>query len=199
MKFVGLLVVVFVGALGLIACEDSNDDDGDDDTGASATRTPVTLDGTPRVLEDEGFHFEIEEVGLGSEGYVALKNYVDVPASLDGLYLCQPPDCVELPDAEVEPGEIAVIAVGDGDDLDGVVMKNADLTLTPADGEIALYASTDVEDRDDIRVYLQWGLTPHTGTEVAQDAGLWGTGWAPSSERATRLFRNEGGLWLFDE
>lgn len=197
MKFIGLFIVAFAGALGLVACGDSDSDEGG--TTASATRTPITISGSPRVLGDDGFHFEIEGVGLGPAGYVALRNYVDVPASLGGLYLCQPPDCVELPDVEVEPGEVAVIAVGDGEDLDGVVMTNAGLTLTPADGEVALYASRDVESTDDIRVYVQWGLTPHAGTKVAQEAGLWGTGWAPSSERATRLFRNEGGLWLFDE
>ena len=198
MKFVGLFIVALVGALGLVACGDDSDS-GDDGTTASATGTPVTVSGSPRVLKDEGFNFDIKEVGLGSDGYVALRNYVDVPSSLTGLYLCQPPDCVELPDVEIQPGEVAVIAVGEGDGLDGVVMTNADLTLTPADGEVALYASQDVENKDDLRVYLQWGLTPHAGTEVAQAAGLWGTGWAPSSEGATRLFRNEGGLWLFDE
>lgn len=197
MKFVGLLIVAFVGALGLVACGD-DDDDGATITG-SATGTPVSVSGSPRVLQDEGFNFDIKEVGLGADGYVALRNYVDVPSSLTGLYLCQPPDCVGLPDVEIQPGEVAVIAVGNGDGLDGVVMTDADLTLTPADGEIALYASEDVENKDDLRVYLQWGLTPHAGTEVAQAAGLWGTGWAPSSAGATRLFRNEGGLWLFDE
>jgi hypothetical protein len=34
---------------------------------------------------------------------------------------------------------------------------------------------------------------------VAIDAGLWIKGsFAPTADNATRLFRNEGGLWLFD-
>lgn len=196
MKLLVLLIMAFALGLGTVACGDDDSDDGE----STATNTPVTIEGSPRSIEDHGFFFEIEAVGLGEEGYVALKNFTDVPASTEGLYLCQPPDCVGLPDDVVaEPGEIVVIAVGSGDGLEGVVMTDAALTLTPADGEVALYASEDVDNVSDIRVYVQWGLTPHTGTEVAQEAGLWGEGWAPSSENATRLFRNEGGLWLFDE
>jgi hypothetical protein len=48
---------------------------------------------------------------------------------------------------------------------------------------------------------MQWGSTPHELTGLAIDAGLWlEGGYAPTSEKATRLFRvKETGLWLFEE
>ncbi len=146
---------------------------------------------------DVGFLFTIDEIGLGANGYVALKNFSDVAASLSGLYLCQPPDCIQLPGVQVAAGQSALVAVGEGEGLQGVVMKNASLTLAPSDGEIGLYVSTVVDDPAAIRSYLQWGSDPHRGTATAEKAGIWNSGYAPSSATATRLFHNEGGLWLF--
>jgi hypothetical protein len=137
---------------------------------------------------------------LGSDGYVALTNFTDQPASLGGLFLCQGAKCFELPNVEVAPGATARVAVGNGASLDGVVATGATVgELQPSDGEIALYASKKLDDPKAILAYLEWGSTPHEDTQVAIDAGLWIKGsFAPSSDNATRIFHNEGGLWLFD-
>jgi hypothetical protein len=92
------------------------------------------------------------------------------------------------------------VALGNEAGLDGVVATGATIgELRPADGEVALYASQNVKDPKAMLAYLEWGATPHDDTQTAIDAGLWITGsFAPAADTATRLFRNEGGLWLFD-
>ena len=130
---------------------------------------------------------------------MTLRNYTDVPGSLDALYLCQTSGCADLPDTVVEPGGLARIAVGDGTGVDEVVMTGAIIELTPADGEFGLYVSEDIRDTADLRAYLQWGLTPHALTEVADAAGLWRkSGFAPSGPAATRLWKTEANLWVWD-
>ncbi|HZD79004.1 MAG TPA: hypothetical protein VE646_03035, partial [Actinomycetota bacterium] len=148
---------------------------------------------------DVGQFFSIEEIGLGPNGWVGLLNYTDAPASLDTLFLCQPPRCVELPDVLVRPGHVARVTVGDGSGLERVVMTDAPLDLAPSDGEVALYSTDDVDDADRLWAYLEWGSTPHAGTEMAIEAGLWHVGsYAPSSDDATRLYRTDDGLWVFE-
>jgi len=171
---------------------------------ACATANPIetatpSVTATPR--SGSGTLFAIDEVGLGPDGHISLNNFTDQPASIGGLFLCQGSKCFELPNVEVAPGAIARIAVGSGTGLDGVVAKGATIgELRPSDGEIALYASKNLNDPKAILAYLEWGSTPHDNTQVAIDAGLWIKGsFAPSAENATRLFRTEGGLWLFDE
>ena len=158
--------------------------------------TPVTVSG------GTGSFFSINEVGLGSNGFIALTNFTDVPANLTSLYLCQGSACFALPDEKVAPGETVRISNGNGEGVENVVATHASIEkLQPSDGEIALYASTDIEDPKEMLVYLQWGSTPHEYTDVAVEAGLWiVTGYAPTSANATRLFRvEESGLWLFEE
>jgi hypothetical protein len=149
-----------------------------------------------------GTFFAINEVGLGPNGFVALTNFTDSPASLAGLYLCQGSECFELPQAVVDAGKTVRIAVGDGAGHEGVVATRATLgELRPSDGEIALLASPKPDDPQAMLVYFQWGSTPHDLTQTAIDAGLWlEGGYGPSSENASRLFKvAESGLWLFEE
>jgi hypothetical protein len=132
---------------------------------------------------------------------VALTNFTDQPASLGGQFLCQGAKCFALPDVAVAPSATVRVAVGNGTGLDKVVATGATIgELRPADGEVALYASQNVKDPTAMLAYLEWGSTPHEDTQAAIDAGLWIKGsFAPTSDTATRLFRNEGGLWLFAE
>lgn len=141
-------------------------------------------------------------MGLGTNGYVALTNFTDVPASLAGLYLCQGFACFELPDVIVSAGETVRISVGDGTGIENVVATHANLgEWRPSDGEIALLGSKDFNDPQSLLVYFQWGSTPHELTQTAIEAGLWiKGGYGPSSENATRLYHvEESGLWLFEE
>lgn len=167
----------------------------------SATPTSVTP-GPASVSAGMSSFFAVDEVGLGPNGYVALTNFTDAPTSLEGLYLCQGSDCFELPEVVVAAGETARIAVGNGAGHENVVATGATLgQLRPADGEIALLASSETDDPGQMLVYFQWGSTPHALTQTAIDAGLWVKGgYGPSSENATRLYKvPESGLWLFDE
>ena len=73
--------------------------------------------------------------------------------------------------------------------------------LKPGDGEIALFEGQDVKQPQAMKIYFQWGSTPHALTQAAIDAGLWVEGgYGPSSNNATRLYKvKDSGLWLFEE
>lgn len=175
------LSILFVLACTLVACGD--------------TPTP----GPSAFAGDATRFFEISEVGLGPNGYVTLLNYTDQAATLDGLRLCQPPTCADLPDTVVAGGGVARVAVGDATGIESVVLERAGLQLRPAEGEVALFADGGLDDPDAIRSYLEWGSTPHAATPVAVRAGLWREGsYAPSGTDATRLYRTDANLWVFD-
>jgi len=173
-------------------------------TGCGASKPAIAETATANqavsVNPTTGSPFALNEIGLGSEGYVALTNFTDQPAGLGGLLLCQGTQCFALPDVTVDPGATARVAAGTGAGLAGAVAANAAFgELRPSDGEIALYASKNMQDPKALLAYLEWGATPHTNTDTAIKAGLWIKGsFAPSANNATRLFRQEGGLWLFD-
>jgi hypothetical protein len=158
--------------------------------------------GSPAPSSDAGDvarYFSIDEVGLGPDGYVTLLNYTEVAASLDRVFLCQDDHCVDLPDVVVDAGHEARIAVGSGEGLEDVAMTNADLDLPPADGEVAVFSSETLTDAGAMRAYLQWGSTPHTLTGVAVEAGLWiATAYAPTGPNATRLWKTDANLWVWD-
>jgi hypothetical protein len=178
------------------ACTGSN-------PGASETSGTSQTEASPaQVSSTTGTYFAINEIGLGQNGYVALTNFTDVPASLNGLYLCQGVACIELPDEVVAAGETVRVASGDGTGLEGVIATHADLgELRPSDGEIALVTSAKPDDLHSLVLYFQWGSTPHKLTQMAVDAGLWTKGgYGPSSQNATSLYKDMStGLWLFNE
>jgi hypothetical protein len=183
----GLLSCLFL----IVACGGQ----ASDASAAPTSSTPVPSSDAA----DASRLFAIDEIGLGSDGYVTLLNYTDVPASLDPAFLCQATGCVDLSDDTVEPGEVARIAVGDGSGLEAVVLRGAALELPPLDGEVGLYGSDDINDPQALRSYLQWGSTPHQLTQVAVTAGLWQeTGYAPTGPNATRLWKTDQNLWVWD-
>jgi hypothetical protein len=187
-----LLIFIFI----ISACTGAN-------SGIDITSAPIQTQGEPaKVSASTGTYFAINEIGLGVNGYVALTNFTDVVASLEGLYLCQGSKCFQLPTTVVEAGATVRIATGDGAGLDDVVATHATLgDLQPSNGEIALTTSAKPNDPKVMLLYFQWGSTPHKLTQVAVDAGLWVEGgYGPSSTNATRVFKDpNSGLWLFDE
>lgn len=196
MKRVKAVSLIAFCLLIVAACTGANQ--GTDATDGTAQPESVPA----QVSSNTGTYFAINEIGLGQNGYIALTNFTDVPASLASLYLCQGVICFELPDVVVAAGETVRIATGDGTGLDGVISTHADMGgLRPTDGEIALVASAIPDDPHSLLLYLQWGSNPHALTQMAVDAGLWTKGgYGPSSENATRLYKDMGtGLWLFDE
>lgn len=184
-RFIAFAAVI-AAALLLAACSSSS---------SPSQSTP----GSGGAANDAARYFAIVEIGLGANGYVALENYTDQPAQLEGLRLCQARRCVKLTAAEVEPGTIARVSVGDGSGVEHVVMRDADLQLEPSDGEVALMSAGSDFKPEVMRNYLEWGSTPHGLTAIAIEAGLWHEGsYAPTAEDATRLYKTEANLWVFD-
>lgn len=201
-------LAILLVVIAAVACGDDDDDGASNSSATPSESGEPTGSGDPSATvipggsgrpADSSYVFTIAEVGLGPDGWVRLENFSSESASLKGLFLCQPPECFEMPDVEVAGGESAYIAASDENDLESVAGTWTEMALTPSDGELGIYASESTDDPDEVRSYLQWGSSPHTGTETAIEAGFWVEGYAPSSENATRLFQNEGGLWLFDE
>lgn len=203
-------LLFLVAILLLAACNGTNTTEDDEDatkaengSTAEAESASSSLDSTVVASASEGMNslFEINEIIPGPDGYVALKNFTDVPVTLAGQYICQGKDCFELPGEIVSPDETVKITVGNGDGLDGLVIADATMgKLQPADGEIALFASTNWDNPAALLTYLEWGSTPHDLTELAIEAGLWLEGtYAPAGSGATRLFRvEETGLWIWE-
>lgn len=143
--------------------------------------------------------FAIDEIGVGSRGYVSLTNFTDVPASLAGLYLCQGARCTALPRVKVGAGRTVRVATFSGKGLRNVVARNAGFgPLRPGDGEIAMSTARRVTARS-LLTYLQWGKAKHALTPLAVKAGLWVAGaYAPTDAKAVRLYRMQSGLWVFE-
>jgi hypothetical protein len=156
-RWIALTILATAMLAVLAACSDDDDGESEDGTG---TASPI-ITGSAQPADRATYFFDIEEIGLGSDGYVGLTNFTDVPATVGGLFLCQPPRCFHLPDVEVAAGEMAMVAINEDNDLEGVVATWTDLSLPPSDGELALYASEDVDNPEEIRDYVQWGSTPH--------------------------------------
>jgi hypothetical protein len=202
MRLATLFVALFAAVQLVAAC-------GSAGTSPSGGATPVASDAGPVVAAGPAYAqvgasslLAINEIGVGENAYVSLTNFTDSPVGLKGLSLCQGKTCVDLPsDIIVPAGDTVRVSWGDGAGLDGVVMKNATLgPLAPTDGEIALYASPNRDDPKAIQTYIEWGSDPHVLTPVAIEAGLWMSGsFAPTSPNATRLWKADTGLWLFDE
>lgn len=167
-----------------------------------AAKTPGAITTPGGVIPEVVSAFDIQELGVGEKGWVALTNFTSQPGKLAGLYLCQGQACFALPDESVPAGETVRISIGSSAGVPNVIAKNATFgELQPVDGEIALTTSENPQQPEQILFYMQWGSTPHELTSLAIDAGLWlEGGYAPTSEKATRLYRvKETGLWLFEE
>lgn len=167
-----------------------------------AQKTPGVITTPGGVIPEVVSAFDIQELGVGEKGWVALTNFTGQPGSLAGLYLCQGRACFALPAESVPAGETVRISNGSGAGVDNVIAKDAAFgELRSADGEIALTTAENPQQPEQILFYMQWGSTPHELTGLAIDAGLWlEGGYAPTSDKATRLFRvKETGLWLFEE
>lgn len=211
MKHQKLFLILIIILVLLAACSSSGEESGNGQVNApsssesnqSADNTemeyPTNTPGPLAQRTQAGSFFEINEVGLGSDGYVALTNFTGVEVTLEGLFLCREKECFALPAYVVKGGETVLVASGDGEGLENVIATQFG-ELRPADGELALFSSENIDDPDALLLYLQWGSTPHALTSLAIERGLWfETSYAPSGPNATRLFRNEeSGLWLWE-
>ena len=201
MKKYLLSLTLIILLLSISACGGSQADQVANPESASLTPTTDSAEIEP-YMPTGGSFLAIYEIGLGPEGYVALTNFTSVPVTTRGQYLCQGSDCFALPDVVIDAGATGKVTVGNGEGLEGVIATKATIgELNPSDGEVALFVSENYDDPKALLNYLQWGSTPHALTKLAVDAGLWiETGYAPTSRRAIRLYRDEkSGWWSFEE
>lgn len=192
-------LAILLGLALLIAAGCGGDDDEEVDPPAVTTGAPP---GAVTARDAVQTYLDIDRVGVGEDAWVSLGNFTDVPVQIGGLHLCQGSNCEELPERIVEPGENVYVVVSGDPALDGLAMiDDAGLgELRPSDGELSLFSRPDFDDPSALVLFLEWGSTPHEHTDLALEAGLWVEGaFAPSTDRATELFRQETGLWLFRE
>ena len=153
--------------------------DGSTDTAAPETTTTTTTADTP----SSGARFAITEVGLGPLGQVFIQNVGDAAGSLAGHWLCQRPAYHELPDVELQPGEVAQVFVSGHDDIFGprtgaIAVEGIANTgpFNPESGEIGLYNSNSFGSADAIVSYVEWGDGGHGRSDTAVEAGIWASG-----------------------
>ena len=188
--------------LALAACGGS-DSDSTTTTAASDATTTTTAGATPTTAADSTdttaaedtttttaaaersprARFAFTEVGLGPLGSVLIQNVGDAPGSLAGHWLCQRPSYHELPDVELQPGEVAHVFVTGHDEMFGtrsgaVAVEGIANTgpFDPESGEIGLYGSNDFGSADAIVSYVEWGSSDHGRSGTAVEAGIWAIG-----------------------
>lgn len=124
-----------------------------------AQKTPGVITTPDGVIPEVVSAFDIQELGVGEKGWVALTNFTGQPGNLAGLYLCQGQACAALPDESVPAGETVRISSGSGAGVDNVIAKNVAFgELRSADGEIALTTSENPQQPEQILFYMHWGV-----------------------------------------
>ena len=126
---------------------------------------------------------------MGSLSQVFVENVGDAPGSLAGHWLCQRPAYYELPDVELQPGEVAQIYVSGRDNdvfgpRDGAIVVEGPATigtLEAEDGEVGLYSSNSFGSASDIVSYVEWGSSGHGRSDTAVAAGIWVEGFVPTT------------------
>jgi hypothetical protein len=117
----------------------------------------------------------IDRVYLDGNNMVQLHNISDAPASLDGHFMCQIPNCWPIPAGiELGPEETIFINTGAGTDTADTFFANGGMgELGPANGEVAIYRSQQFDNPDIIQSYVGWNGGKNR-LEVAQAAGIFG-------------------------
>jgi len=150
---------------------------------ADSSDAPADTTSTTVATPTARAQFAIVEVGLGPLGQVFIQNVGDAPGSLGGHWLCQRPAYHELPEVELQPGDIAQVFVTGHDELfgpragviavDGIASTGA---FNPESGEVGLYNSNDFGSADAIVSYVEWGSGGHGRSDTAVEAGIWTSG-----------------------
>ena len=127
MKYNKLFLTLSILLVMVVACTSSEQPQEIDNSNISVNdqassppeeQLPTNTPGPLAQRTQAGSFFEINEVGLGADGYVSLTNFTEVEVTLEGLYLCQGSECFALPSRVVNGNETVLIAVGDGSGLD---------------------------------------------------------------------------------
>ena len=148
------------------------------DATSSTLATTTNAETTTSAPSLSGARFVLTSVSLGDGGMVVITNIGDTAGNLAGHFLCQRPSYFGIPDVEVPPGQFVAISTGGSGFLpppDAIIIDVIATigTLSPGDGEVALYKSGNFGSSSDILSYVEWGSSGHGRSSVAVDAGIW--------------------------
>lgn len=146
---------------------------------ATTTTSTTTTTTTTTVPPNAAPAFALSQVVFGEGAFVIITNWGNDVGTLAGLWLSQGTSAQELPDAELAPGQQALVglAAQAPPDLAGMAAV-VDLGPTlgavdPESGEIGLHLGEDTDDAAGLISYVAWGTGPHLTAELATTAGLW--------------------------
>lgn len=159
-------------------------------TPPTTTAPPVT---TTTLPPNAAPRFGITQVGFGEAAHVVIANRGNGPGTLEGMWLCQFPNCRRLPAGQLGPGESAVIGLTDASppELAGIAVT-VDLgpalgAIRPQSGALALYAERAFDDPAAVVSYVEWGSGGHQRSDVAIAAGIWTEGFVPVPVEAAAI------------
>lgn len=164
-----LFALLAVLAIVAASCsDDSSSDDVEPLPDDEVTTTTTTIPGTTQPIPDEGValvDLQISSVAFGDTGSVTIVNNGDEDVDLNGIFLCQWPNYLDL-GGIVDGG---VLAAGASTDVAAQRWGGLDR----ASGEAALYTGQAFADAEAILAYVQWGEGGHQRASTAAEAGIW--------------------------
>lgn len=131
-------------------------------------------------------------VGYGDTDYVQVKNLSGDAVNFDGWQAVTGDASAPMPDGiTLEQGSLLVIYLGQSGTNTNQNVYLPSLSLGPL-GEFALFAGTDFQDADAIRLYVRWGADPgpdeQTHMSQAAEAGYWHRrGYVPLCDEYSRF------------
>ncbi len=131
--------------------------------GAEPGSAPPAAESAPATVVDNSGHPLVIVAADFDAGFVLIRNDGDADVDLSGMWLCNRPNYVPLPDQVLKPGRVAEVDA-------------FDLKLDPSSGELALYTERAFDDPAAIIRYVQWGDDAHGRTSVAVAANVWPAG-----------------------
>ncbi len=152
---------------------------------AATTTISLTQDSTTTTppAASPAARFVLFSISLGDLSQVIVQNIGDGSGSLAGYWLCQRPAYYEFPDVELQPGDLAAVAVTGRDDIFGppsfaIAIEGVAAIgrLDPAGGEVGLYLGRDFGNPDAIVSYVEWGSSGHGRSGTAVGAQIWPDG-----------------------
>ncbi|MEM9609585.1 MAG: hypothetical protein AAGA99_19330 [Actinomycetota bacterium] len=149
--------IALLGLLAFVAaaCGGDSDDDSADTTPAPEAAAEAGGDDGGAAAPEAGA-LQVTEVRFENSS-ATITNTGDEPVNLNGLFMCNRPTYVPLPDQTLAPGETLDVGLAG---------------MTPDGGEFAIYTSQNFSSADDIISYVHWG--PGGGrADTAIEAGVW--------------------------
>ncbi len=171
------MLVIAVLALVAAACGDS--DDSGDEPATQDTAAPETAAPEPDVTDAavaSGTAADLAITAVVFDDHVTITNLGSDPVSVDGLWICNRPNYMQLPTAVIAPGESIEIS---------------DFALPAGGGEVALYTSNSFGDSAAIVDYVGWG-SGGGRSSVAASAGIWPAGETVTASGASIAASNGG-------